>query len=112
MVSPTAHKTAANHGIEIFQIETRNPHLHEEKGEEHVREVLAPGLSAIYYSSICESETKQLIMDELVSQQVLKPDEKPPEPHLCVLPKKADIKKFLQLMGEHLAAYSCTAKTE
>ncbi len=53
-VLPTVYKTAANHGIEIFQIETRNPHLHEEKGVEHVREVLTPGLSAIYHSPICE----------------------------------------------------------
>ena len=51
-------------------------------------------------------------MDELVSQQVLKPDEKPPEPHLCVLPKKADIKKFIELMGEKLVSYSATGEAE
>ena len=106
-VLPTVYKTAANHGIEIFQIETRNPHLHEEKGVEHVREVLTPGLSAIYHSPICEQETKQMVIDELVSQGALKPDEEPPKPHICVLPKKVDIKKFVEVMGKHLATYSC-----
>jgi len=106
-VLPTTYKTAADHGIEIFQIETRNPHLHEEKGVEHVRYVLAPGLSAIYHSPICEPETKQMVIGELVWQGALKPDEEPPKPHLCVLPKKVDIKKFVEVMGEHLATYSC-----
>lgn len=106
-VLPTVYKTAANHGIEIFQIETRNPHLHEEKGVEHVREVLTPGLSAIYHSPICEPETKQMVIDELVLQWALKPDEEPPKPHICVLPRKVDIKKFVEVMGKHLATYSC-----
>ncbi len=111
-VLPTANQTAAKHGIEIFQIETRNPHLHEEKGVQHVREVLLPGLSAIYYSPICEPETKKMIKDELVVQRVLKTNEKPPKPHLCLLPKKVAIKKFIELMGEHLAAYSATGEAE
>ena len=51
--------------------------------------------------------TKKMIKDELVWQQAQKPDEEPPKPHLCVLPKKVDIKKFIQIMEEHLAAYSC-----
>ena len=110
-VLPTAHQTAAKHGIEIFQIETRNPHLHEEKGVQHVREVLVPGLSAIYYSPICETETKQMIIDELVSQQMLKPGEEPPKPRHCVLPRKGDIKKFIGLMREHLASYSAMSET-
>ena len=72
-----------------------------------MREVLAPGLSAIYHSPICESETKQMIIDELLSQGVLKPAEEPPNPHLCVNPKKVDVKKFTGLMGEQLTTYSC-----
>ena len=111
-VLPTAHQTAAKHGVEIFQIETRNPHLHEEKGVQHVRDVMLPGLSAIYYSPICETETKQMITDELVLQRALKKSEKPPEPRLCLLPRKVDIKKFVELMGERLVSYSATGKVE
>lgn len=107
-VLPTAHQTAAKHGVEIFQIETRNPHLHEEKGVQHVREVMLPGLSTIYYSPICETETKQMIIDELVLQRALKKGEEPPKPHLCLLPKKVDNKKFVELMGERLVSYSAT----
>ena len=34
-ILPTAHQAAAKQGIEIFQIETKNPHLHEDRGRMH-----------------------------------------------------------------------------
>ncbi|GAH55756.1 unnamed protein product, partial [marine sediment metagenome] len=37
---PTKNLKAMEQGIDIFQIETRNPHLHEEKGDEHMEKTL------------------------------------------------------------------------
>lgn len=34
-------------GVEVFQIETLNPHFHENKGDEHAEEMGAAALSAI-----------------------------------------------------------------
>ena len=45
-------------GVEIFQIETRNPHFHEERGEDHVKEMLLDSTSAI--SSIVPTGTPAL----------------------------------------------------
>lgn len=68
-VLPTTYPTAARYGIEIFQTETRNPHLHEEKGRKHLQvEMLLPGLGAIYHSPLCDEETRQVIIDELLQQ--------------------------------------------
>jgi mannosyl-3-phosphoglycerate synthase len=39
-------------GVEIFQIETRNPHFHEEKGDLHLADMLTASLSTIYHSRI------------------------------------------------------------
>ncbi len=39
-IIPTQHQDAMDKGIEIMQIETRNPHFHEEKGDAHIRDVL------------------------------------------------------------------------
>lgn len=106
-VMPMAHATAAKHGVEIFQIQTRNPHLHEEKGRRHILvEMLLPGLGAVYHSAICDEETKQLIKDELLQQNAIQPDEEPPEPQLIDPPKNIDLKKFRDVMGEHMASYS------
>jgi mannosyl-3-phosphoglycerate synthase len=100
-----AHQTAAKHGVEVFQIETRNPHLHEEKGSEHLQEMLLPGLGAIYHSPLCEAETRQLIIDELSQQNAIKPRQKPPRPHMSAPPKNMNLQKFIKVMEEHMASY-------
>jgi len=105
-VLPITHQTAAKHGVEVSQIETLNPHLHEEKGLEHLQGMLLPGLGAIYHSPLCEKETKQLILDELQHQGAIKPGEGPPKPRISAPPKKIDLQKFTNVMGEHMDLYS------
>ncbi len=105
-VLPMAQPTAAKHGVEIFQIETRNPHLHEEKGGEHLEEMLLPGLGAIYHSPLCEEETRQMIREELLQRNIIKAGEEPLPPHISAPPKKIDIQKFAKVMQEHLPSYS------
>ena len=39
-VFPLEDEEVLQHGVEIFQIETRNPHLHENKGDEHISDML------------------------------------------------------------------------
>ena len=105
-VLPMAHLSAAKHGIEIFQTETRNPHLHEEKDGHHLLgEMLLPSLGTIYHSPLCEKDTKQLIIDELVRQNTIKPGEKPPKPQFIASLKNTDLKKFASVI-ENMASYS------
>ena len=54
-ILPLGDKEVAEKGVEIIQTETINPHLHEERGGEHLlQEMLLPSLSVIYHSQICE----------------------------------------------------------
>jgi len=76
-ILPTNHTKAIGAGIDIFQIETRNPHLHEEKGEEHIREMLLDAMGTIYHSPLCNKDIKQRILTELVNQGALKNGEIP-----------------------------------
>ncbi|MFC1917194.1 mannosyl-3-phosphoglycerate synthase [Chloroflexota bacterium] len=106
-VLTTAQPNAAKQGIEIFQIETRNPHLHEEKGGKHVlAEMLLPGLASIYHSPLCENYTKKLIINELHLQNALKVGGKVPKPRISAPLRKVDLKKFGEIMGERLESYS------
>lgn len=106
-ILPMTHATATKHGIEVFQTETRNPHLHEEKGGQHLLvEMLLPGLGSIYHSPLCEEETRRLIVDELSQQNAIQPDEEPPKPRLITPPKTANLKKFTEVMAEHMKSYS------
>ena len=67
-ILPAASTVAAKQGIEIFQIETRNPHFHEEKGRVHLKQMLVPSLSAIYHSPLCDKALKQQIIQGLVEK--------------------------------------------
>lgn len=105
-ILPTAHQAAAKHGIEIFQIETRNPHLHEERGGMHLRRMILPVLSVIYYSALCSPEIKQQILEGLIEQGALQPEEEIPRPHLILPPQKVDAQSFASFMQKHLPTYS------
>ncbi len=112
-VLPMAHPTAAKHGVEIFQTETRNPHLHEEKGGKHLLvEMLLPSLGSIYHSPLCEEETKQLIINELLQQNAIQPNEEPPKPRLITPLRAINLKRFTKVMAEHMKSYSALEKEE
>jgi mannosyl-3-phosphoglycerate synthase len=105
-VLPMACKSAAKYGVEILQIETRNPHIHEDRGTEHLRDMLLPGLATIYHSKLCEKETKEKVMSELVQQGAIGPDEEPPKPQICPPPKNIDIQKFTKAMEGYIETRS------
>ena len=105
-IIPTVHQVAARQGIEIFQIETRNPHLHEERGRMHLRQMLVPGLSVIYHSALCDAKLRQEIIKGLIDLGTLQPDEEIPRPHILSPPKKVDAQSFASFMKEHLPTYS------
>jgi mannosyl-3-phosphoglycerate synthase len=112
-ILPASNRGVAKEGIEIFQIETRNPHLHEERGGMHLRRMILPVLSVIYYSTLCNSEIRQQISEKLIEQGALQPEgEIPrpegeiPRPHLIPPPKTINAQIFANFMKEHLPMYS------
>ncbi|MGH9993389.1 MAG: mannosyl-3-phosphoglycerate synthase, partial [Nitrososphaera sp.] len=60
---PSNYPQVIDKGVEIFQIETRNPHFHEEKGVAHLNEMLEASLATIYRSEICPQDLKESILD-------------------------------------------------
>jgi len=69
-----ASSEAANAGIEIFQIETLNPHLHEEKGEAHINEMLTGSLRMVYNCRLCNDYVKSKVLAELEGLEALQED--------------------------------------
>ena len=57
-------------GIEIFQIESRNPHFHEEKGVDHLTGMMQESLLAINNSKICNTELTKEIENHLLMLQI------------------------------------------
>lgn len=65
-VLPSPFPEIMKSGVELFQIESRNPHLHETaKGDEHIREMIEYSLSVLWHSAICPAGLKKDIATEL-----------------------------------------------
>ena len=101
-ILPEIDHEAVEQGIDLFQIETRNPHMHEERGTQHLKDMLLSGLATIYHSPLCEESTKRLILRELVNQGALSSRGKPPVPHFNAPIGKIDSSKFMNVIKEHL----------
>lgn len=64
--------------VPVLQIETRNPHFHDNKGEEHVQGMRMQALNVLYHSAVTLPATRQAIADFMVSQGVLTAGQEPP----------------------------------
>lgn len=62
---PSDYPHIMEKGVEVFQIETRNPHFHEDKGMAHLNEMLEASLATIYGSKVCPDELSESLLDQL-----------------------------------------------
>ncbi|GAA2545418.1 mannosyl-3-phosphoglycerate synthase [Winogradskya consettensis] len=65
--------------VPILQIETRNPHFHDNKGEEHVQGMRMQALNVIYHSPVTLPSVRKAIVDFMVAQGALEPGQEPPK---------------------------------
>nr|AAU84413.1 mannosyl-3-phosphoglycerate synthase [uncultured archaeon GZfos9E5] len=106
-----AYPDAEAAGIEIFQIETLNPHIHEEKGREHIKKMLLGSLGTIYNSKLCNDYVRSKVLEEL--GDILDTWEKPPE--VTVMPPIGgiDADRFMDVLerkSETLVRYEETRR--
>jgi len=62
---PSEYPQIVEKGVEVFQIETRNPHFHEDKGLAHLDEMLEASLATIFGSKICTPDLKEILRNQL-----------------------------------------------
>jgi mannosyl-3-phosphoglycerate synthase len=87
--------SVAEKGVEVIQTESINPHLHAEKGDDHLlQEMLLPSLSVIYYSPLCEEKTKEIIKKQLIDMECIKEGEEVPNIQLIAPPQNIDLSMF------------------
>ncbi len=104
---PIADATVAERGVDIIQTETINPHLHAERGEDHlVQDMAVPSLSVIYHNQLCEESTRELITKQLVDLDCIGPDGEVPKIRMIAPPESVDIEKFAAALEGHYNDYS------
>jgi mannosyl-3-phosphoglycerate synthase len=64
--------------VSIRQIETRNPHFHADKGDDHVQGMRLQALNVVYHSPVCLPAVREAIVDFMVADGALAPGEEPP----------------------------------
>ena len=64
--------------VPVLQIETRNPHFHDNKGEEHVQGMRMQALNVLYHSPVSLPAVREAILDFMVAQHALAPGAEPP----------------------------------
>jgi len=94
---------AANAGIEVFQIETLNPHIHEEKGEEHVNNMMLGSLQTVYHSKLCNDYVKSKVLEEL--GDILEWG-KPKENIIMPSIRKIDIHNFVKMLESNADTFA------
>lgn len=99
-IKPTAHKDVVEKGIDIYQIETRNPHFHKEKGDKHIADMLLVSLASIYHSNICDEETRKAIKSDLARHRVLSSKKEIPKPMIYPAIKSINIDIFREAVKE------------
>jgi mannosyl-3-phosphoglycerate synthase len=87
-------------GVEVMQVETRNPHFHEDKGEAHLKEMINGSLGCIYHSSICHPKLQEKILEELKNKSTLDNNEAPPILEKINPFKEVNIKTFDKKLHE------------
>jgi mannosyl-3-phosphoglycerate synthase len=76
-VMESLHPEVMERSVSVTQIETRNPHFHDNKGDHHVQDMRLQALNVLYHSPVCLPSVRSDILDFLVGQGKLAPDEEP-----------------------------------
>jgi mannosyl-3-phosphoglycerate synthase len=97
------------HAVEVYQIESRNPHLHEAGNREHIDQMCYQAMQVIYHSPICPDPLKLQISKEAQSKKYIKPNQKFAQPHYFPPLSTIDMDAFLQDI--HQTSYGKLLKT-
>jgi mannosyl-3-phosphoglycerate synthase len=98
-ISPPVHPEPMAAGVDVFQVETRNPHLHEEKGDGHIEEMLRASIGAIYTSPICPKSVRESILSaDVASGEPGKPRTEYATPVKIKPPIEVNLEKFVEIL--------------
>jgi mannosyl-3-phosphoglycerate synthase len=101
-IIPTANQEAMDKGVEVMQVETRNPHFHEDKGDDHLKEMVVGSLGSIYHSKICPPKLREKVLEALRSKNMLEENQQqePPAPLKIEPFKDIDVREFAKVLSK------------
>jgi mannosyl-3-phosphoglycerate synthase len=104
-ILPTENQDAMDKGIEIMQVETRNPHFHEEKGEDHLNEMVNGSLGCIYHSKICPPRLRDKISEWLHGREIIQEGQEPDLLKNISSFKNIDMHQFAKILHDRAISF-------
>jgi mannosyl-3-phosphoglycerate synthase len=77
VLEPSSADVMAN-SVQVRQVETRNPHFHDNKGESHVKDMRLQALNVLYHSPVSLPAVRESIVEFLTAQGALAAGAEPP----------------------------------
>jgi mannosyl-3-phosphoglycerate synthase len=105
-IVPTEYQEAMDKGVEVMQVETRNPHFHEEKGDEHLKEMFNGSLGSIYHSKICHPKLREKIIEDLHARDMIAEGQEPEILQKISPFKDIDIHQFAKILYERATSFA------
>ena len=104
-ILPTENQDAMDKGIEIMQVETRNPHFHEEKGDDHLNEMVNGSLGCIYHSKICPPRLRDKISEWLQGREIIQEGQEPDLLKNISSFKNIDMHQFAKILHDRAISF-------
>jgi mannosyl-3-phosphoglycerate synthase len=104
-ILPTENQDAMDKGIEIMQVETRNPHFHEEKGDDHLNEMVNGSLGCIYHSKICPPRLRDTISEWLHGREIIQEGQEPDLLKNISSFKNIDMHQFAKILHDRAISF-------
>ena len=106
-IIPTVHLDAMDKGVEMMQVETRNPHFHEDKGDDHLKEMIVASLGTIFHSKICPPKLREKMIEVLRGRGMLEEgQQEPPAPARIEPFKDIDVRQFAKVLNKAAVTYT------
>lgn len=100
-IIPTSHQDAMDKGVEVMQVETRNPHFHEDKGDDHLKEMVTASLGSIYHNKICPPKLREKILESLRGKNMMEEGQQEPPAPVRIEPfKDIDVRQFAKVLSK------------
>lgn len=104
-ILPTENQDAMDKGVEIMQVETRNPHFHEEKGDDHLNEMVNGSLGCIYHSKICPPRLRDKISEWLHGREIIQEGQEPDLLKNISSFKNIDMHQFAKILHDRAISF-------
>jgi mannosyl-3-phosphoglycerate synthase len=104
-VLASPHPDFMPNGVSVRQIETRNPHFHANRGDEHVNDMRLQALNVLYHSPVCLPAVRAAIRDFMVGRGALGADDEPPIERVYPPLATADLDRLHEVLVGQAASF-------